>query len=259
MLRELLRDADAEVEILDIFELGRNPARIIPAVEGMLAKHQHKQLHYIGEPIWPGRSQDEIREATKHEALINLAWPGARIRLLCPYDAVELDPDVLANAERTHPRVISDGEMLHSAAYSCGAIPCDSDRRLPDPPPSAVAWAFRLEDLFNVRAVVAEHAEAAGLLTERVSDLVLAVNELATNAIRHGHGGGTLRIWRQRGRIVCQVEGGGNISDPLVGRRVPLTGVAGGVGLWTVNQVCDLVQVRTGSGGTIVRVQIRLE
>src|ERR1700693_5656930 len=93
-LRELLGGRGDQIEILDMFEFGRNPARIIPAVQTMLAKHDGELLHYVGEPIWPGRSAEEIREATKHEALINLAWPGARIRVLCPYDAAALDQAV---------------------------------------------------------------------------------------------------------------------------------------------------------------------
>src|SRR5437879_10711221 len=82
---ELLRESfnGHAVELFDMIELGRNPARIIPAVESMLATHDGRLLHYVGEPIWAGRSHEEIREATRHEALINLAWPGAHIRVLC--------------------------------------------------------------------------------------------------------------------------------------------------------------------------------
>jgi anti-sigma regulatory factor (Ser/Thr protein kinase) len=80
------------------------------------------------------------------------------------------------------------------------------------------------------------------------------VNELATNAIRHAHGGGVLRVWRVPGQVICQIEDSGHIHDPLAGRRTPALDGAGGVGLWTVNQLCDLVQVRTTDAGTMVRV-----
>src|SRR5947209_11730349 len=97
LLRERLSGLDADIDMLDMFELGRNPGRIIPAVHGLLAKHGGRLLHYVGEPIWPGRSPEEIREATRHEALINLAWPGAEIRVLCPYDTAALDDSVPAD------------------------------------------------------------------------------------------------------------------------------------------------------------------
>jgi anti-sigma regulatory factor (Ser/Thr protein kinase) len=117
---------------------------------------------------------------------------------------------------------------------------------------------FGVEDLFSARALVAEQATAAGLSKDRVADLMLAVNELAINAITHGHGG-TLRVWARPRAVVCQVEDRGHITDPLAGRRVPTPDVAGGVGLWTVNELCELVEVRTGRDGTTVRVHSALD
>jgi len=258
LLRERLEGFAQGVEMFDMVELGRNPARIIPAVETMLANHDGELLHYVGEPIWPGRSEEEIREATKHEALINLAWPGARIRVLCPYDASALHAGVLADAERTHPELIADGVHRTSTAYSGPAVPIGCDSPLSASPPDAVALEFGLEELFSVRALVSEQATAAGMGRDAVMDLVLAVNELATNAVRHGDGSGMLHVWCRPTRVVCQVEDRGQITDPLAGRRVPVPSAAGGVGLWTVNQLCDLVEVRSGDAGTTVRVHISL-
>lgn len=258
LLRQALNGYASEVEILDMFELGRNPARIIPAVERLLAKHDGAMLHYVGEPIWPGRSPAEIQEATKHEALINLAWPGAPIRVLCPYDARRLSPEVLADAERTHPTVIQRGEVRSSPVYSGSAIPLGSDRPLPGVPRAAKELAFGLGELHQTRALVAEQATAAGLRRERVEDLVLAISELATNAIRHGRGSGVLRVWTLPDRVVCQVDDGGHIRDPLAGRRLPTPDAAGGIGLWAVNQLCDLVEVRSTSNGTAVRIHATL-
>ena len=258
LLRQQLNGSADLVEILDMFELGRNPARIMPAVETMLAGHRGRLLHYIGEPIWPGRSLEEIREATKHEALINLAWPGAQIRVLCPYDAASLPSPVLADAERTHPRVIRDGEVMESCAYVGPAVPTGCDQPLSPPPAGAARLRFGLGELTGVRLLVGERARAAGLSAERAGDLVLAINELATNAIRHGDGGGTLHIWSRGERLVCQVQDTGHISDPLAGRRMPVHDVPGGLGLWTVNQLCDLVEVRTAAAGTTVRVHTTL-
>jgi anti-sigma regulatory factor (Ser/Thr protein kinase) len=242
-----------------MFELGRNPARIIPAVERMLAKHRGSRLNYVGEPIWPDRSAEEIQEATRHEALINLAWPGAPIRVLCPYDAGALAREVLADAERTHPIVIERGQERRSPAYSGAEVPVGSDQPLPDAPAEALERPFKLRDLFAVRQLVSEAATAAGMTRERGEDLVLAVSEVAANAIRHGRGSGVLRVWRRPNRLICQVEDGGHIRDPLAGRRLPGPQAAGGIGLWAVNQLCDLVEVRSSQDGTTVRVHARLD
>lgn len=253
LLRECL-DGREEMELLDMVELGRNPARIIPAVEGMLARHEGRLLHYVGEPIWPGRSRNEIREATRHEALINLAWPGAHIRVLCPYDADALEPYVLVDAERTHPHLIREGETIPSPAYGGAELPIGCDEALPGPPADATALPFGLPNLYAVRSLVRWMANQAGMSSRATHDLVLGINELATNAIRHAHGGGLLRVWSVPGEVICQVEDAGWINDPLAGHRTPALDAEGGVGLWTVNQLCDLVEVRSSDGGTTIRV-----
>lgn len=254
LLRRKLGSSAAEIEILDAFELARNPARIIPAVERLLAKHTGSSLHYVGEPIWPGRSAEEIQEVAKHEALTNLAWPGAPIRILCPYDADELPRDILADAERTHPVIIERGTPRRTASYAGGAVPAQSDQPLPPVPEEARKFVFTIDELRDARGIVDEEATAAGLDRTRVEDLMLAVSELAANAIRHGRGWGTLRVWRRSRRLICQVEDGGTIRDPLVGRRAPLPQGAGGIGLWAVNQLCDLVEVRSSDAGTKIRL-----
>jgi len=88
---------------------------------------------------------------------------------------------------------------------------------------------------------------------------MMAVNELAINAVTHGRGARTLHVWARPRAVVCQIEDRGHITDPLGGRRVPRPDVAGGVGLWTVNQLCDLVEVRTARDGTTVRVHAALD
>jgi anti-sigma regulatory factor (Ser/Thr protein kinase) len=258
LLRELF-EQHPTIEPFDMVELGRNPARIIPAVEGMLARHPGKILHYVGEPIWAGRSVEEIREATKHEALINLAWPGAHIRMLCPYDADALDPYVLCDAERTHPHLIRSGVTIPSESYTHAELPLGCDDTLTEPPADALTLPFGRENLYAVRSLVKWIAKQAGMSRGRTDDLVLGINELATNTIRHTHGGGVLSVWRVRGVVICQVDDSGHIHDPLAGRRTPPRDAEGGIGLWAVNQLCDLVEVRTGDAGTTIRVHTSVD
>ena len=255
LLRERLGE-NPDVEFLDMEEVGRNPARIIPLVATMLAKHGRRTLHWVGEPIWPGRSPAEMREATRHEALINLAWRGASIRGLCPYNASALDFRILADARSTHPWVIQDGQLRHSSSFSGPTVPSACDERLSEPPPGAEAADFEVSALGELRATIARRAAAAGLSEERTRDLVLAVNEVATNTIRHAGGAARLRLWSENDDLVCQLEDTGYIADPLAGRRVPSPDAVGGIGLWMVHQLCDLVEVRTAQGATIIRLHV---
>jgi anti-sigma regulatory factor (Ser/Thr protein kinase) len=56
--------------------------------------------------------------------------------------------------------------------------------------------------------------------------------------------------------VVCEVTDAGYFDQPLAGRRRPDADRVGGRGMWLVNQLCDLVQVRTLPEGTVVRMHL---
>jgi anti-sigma regulatory factor (Ser/Thr protein kinase) len=95
-----------------------------------------------------------------------------------------------------------------------------------------------------------------GLEQGRAEDFVVAVNEIATNSLRHGGGEGRLRFWRDGDDAVCEVSDQGRITDPLVGRARPTRTSEGGAGIFLANQFCDLVQVRSSDDGTVVRLRL---
>ncbi len=114
---------------------------------------------------------------------------------------------------------------------------------------------FELDDLPAVRSLAGHHGTVGGLSQQRTADLVLAVNEVATNAIKHAGAAGLVRLWTTATEVVCQLEDPGHIADPLAGRYLPTLSVDGGLGLWMVNQLCDLAQARTDAKtGTVIRL-----
>jgi anti-sigma regulatory factor (Ser/Thr protein kinase) len=257
LVRRELGDDSAQVTLVDMTELGRNPARIIPAVLTYASQQRGRHIYCIGEPIWPGRRAAEMQEATRHEALINLAFRDGQVTFVCPYDSAGLPGSVIADAASTHPAVIKGSEETASARYlRPPKLPPRCNRALPRPPARAEALGYR-DDLRSVRGFVASKAKCAGLTPGRIPDLVLAISELAANTLRHTSGRGTVQVWRTREEIICQVADAGQIADPLARYRAP-SDELGGNGLWLVNQVCDLVQARTGPAGTTTRLHMRL-
>jgi anti-sigma regulatory factor (Ser/Thr protein kinase) len=121
----------------------------------------------------------------------------------------------------------------------------------------AVEMRFTAQELRNVRRFVSSYAESS-LGKARTEDLVLAVNELATNSVRHGGGVGTLRIWTESDALVCEIRDTGNIADPQAGLTPPTPDQPSGRGLWVVRQLVDLMRIRSAPTGTVVRVQMRL-
>ena len=261
LLRSALGGDADRVAFADMAEVGANPARIIPAWRDFVANFDGGgYARGIGEPVWVQRTPAELAECQRHETLLNLAFAGVPAWwLLCPYDTSTLGPEVLAEARRSHPFVSQGGAAALSADYrglDQAAEPFAAP--LPDPPGRPPELGFGPGSLARLRALVAQHGAAAGLGPARTADLVLAVDEVATNSLRHGGGRGTLRIWREPGAVVCEVRDAGRIEDPMVGRERPALDRDGGRGLWMVNQLCDLVQLRTFPAGAVVRLHLYL-
>jgi anti-sigma regulatory factor (Ser/Thr protein kinase) len=242
------------LDVADMNELGRNPARITLALGSFAGQHAGQRIRIVTEPVWPGRTDAETAEVMRHEALVQRAV-GAPAAVLCPYDASRLSPALIEGACRTHPEIIEGGHRRPSSGYQAGPGP-PSEAELPAPPATAEFIAYRSR-LHPVRALVDRFAERAGLPAERRADLILAVSEITANTLAHTPGGGTAHIWTSGREIICQVHDGGWITDPMAGRQRPPPD-SDGQGLWVVNHICDLVERRSGPAGTTTRMHFRL-
>jgi anti-sigma regulatory factor (Ser/Thr protein kinase) len=257
-LADHLGPSGTSVLFADMTTLGRNPGRIIPAIRSFADSHPGKSLRYVGEPMWPSRSVAETAEAVRHEALLNVAFDEQPICILCPYDVAALGPAVVARAEQTHPLLLREGRMEPSPAFAGRTGPGDGAGPLPDPPDGTPVLTYR-NNPAEARSFVRERAAAAGLSEPRLTDLVIAVGELAANTLRHTHGSGSLRLWSTGAEVICEVRDNGFIADSLAGRRFPPVDAGSGHGLWVVHQVCDLVEMRTTTIGTTFRLHMSLD
>ncbi|MFI1970655.1 anti-sigma regulatory factor [Streptomyces cinnamoneus] len=259
LLRGELGEDGAPVRFIDMQQAGRNPGRIIPRVLRAFADaHPGAHVRIIGEPVWFGRSAEEYPACVQHEALINHAFTGRRVTIVCPYDTARLAPQVLVDARATHPVVVADGEHLPSGSYAPDHVIASYNQPLSRPSGVPVfSFSFDAALLPDARHFVIEHAVALGLGDGRRDDLTLAVAELTTNSVVHGGGTGVIRIWAEDEHLVWQVEDGGHIGDPLAGRCPPPPDRPGGRGLLLVHYVSDLVRTHTRPGGTTTRCYLR--
>jgi anti-sigma regulatory factor (Ser/Thr protein kinase) len=256
-LRGVLGGRGHDVAFADMTALGRNPARIIPAVRTFMDQHPGQRIRCVDEPAWPGRSVEEAREITRHEALVNQAFTGTAATVLCPYDSRQLAPSMINEAGGTHPYLLAEGHGQPNRTYRGPVVPPSCESPLPPPPATAETHEY-YSDLRQLRQWVTGQASAAGLSPDRVADLVIAASELAANTLRHTPAAGTARIWHTDDEILYQVDDQGEITDPLAGFR-PGARDGHGHGLWVVNQVCDLTEIRSGPGGTTIRVRMSLK
>ena len=257
-LRQDLGEGSSGVRFADMAELGRNPARIISAFIAFAAEHGGRPVCCLSEPVWPSRSAAEVREAARNEALVNVALAVLPATELGPYNGGALRPYVIAGARRTHPAIVRDGTLRESPGYPGSELRRPTwDRPLPLPPRRAESFSYD-SDLRALREFITVHASRSGLDADRTTDLVLSVSEVAANTLRHTRQPGRVRAWRTRDEFLCQVTDSGQINDPLAGLRPPSASQLGGQGLWVVNKVCDLVELRTGPDGTTIRLHMRL-
>jgi anti-sigma regulatory factor (Ser/Thr protein kinase) len=261
MLRIALGDEAGAVMFADMAGVGGNPARIIPAWEDFVSRHgaSGRRLRGIGEPIWKDRSPSELVECQRHESLLNTAFAHGRPwTLLCPYDTANLDHRVIAEARQSHEFVIEGGKVERSDLFrGVEASGAPFDAELAEPTTGVWRLSFAADDLVAVRGLVSRHALTAGLPTSRAAELVSATNEVATNSILHGGGGGHLRLWQEPSSLVCEIRDSGHFNEPLVDRRRPPADLSAPRGLWLANQLCDLVQIRNLADGTVVRLHMR--
>jgi anti-sigma regulatory factor (Ser/Thr protein kinase) len=117
-------------------------------------------------------------------------------------------------------------------------------------PPPVLDQEFDSGTLYRLRAAVHAHADQAGLSENRAGEVVLAVHELAANAVAHGAGHGRLRMWDLGDALRCEVVDGGPARTSDSPETVDPWPAADGHGLWLVRQVADHLDLRSGSRGT---------
>ncbi|MBU2670851.1 ATP-binding protein [Actinoplanes bogorensis] len=122
-----------------------------------------------------------------------------------------------------------------------------------------LSQTFDRDAITTLRHSVTSCAGAAGLSGDRLADFVVAVNELLTNAVRHGGGLGRVVMWAAEGAVVCEVSDSGaglTATRPEPATR-PAADQPGGWGLWLAEELTDTFELITGDAGTTVRVSSR--
>lgn len=110
-----------------------------------------------------------------------------------------------------------------------------------------------------LRSRLREAAQSAGMASEQVEDLVLAVGEAATNAIKHAVGG-RCAVYLGSDRVSARVSdrGGGIHPDDIPAtllQRGFSTKVSLGMGYALILELVDSVWLATDVGGTVIQLE----
>ncbi|GEL20710.1 anti-sigma factor RsbA family regulatory protein [Pseudonocardia asaccharolytica] len=193
---------------------------------------------------------------TEFDAAANIALGDLPVSLLCFYPELPLHLEILDGARRNHPLLLVDGEFRHNPAHR---LPREVLEATPTPAPALlgppdVQLTYTAWQLREVRTAVANLLTGTSFTPARIEDIVLAINEIATNAVEHGTREAQLSLWLSADGLVCEVHDGGTLADPLPGLRAPRPTDPRGRGMWIARQLCDLLHVWQDRAGTHVRL-----
>jgi anti-sigma regulatory factor (Ser/Thr protein kinase) len=222
----------------------------------------HPRVRVVGETDF-GPTAREWLEWQRYEAVINRALRPQPLWGLCVYDARRLPDQVLEAGLHTHPHLVDEHGRRPNPDY---VDPAGYLRSLPVPvePLEATEPLLQVDDVsdfIGLRHAVGERLARLGGDPDRVEDLHLAIDEMSSNAVRHGGPPVRLRLWASADRVVCRIsDRGAGMDDPFAGYG-PAHGTdlsRGGMGLWLARQLCDNVDVIDAGTGLTVRLATAL-
>ena len=249
---------------------GNGPAAAITAVRRLGERHRTAPQTVVSVVLEPFGSPDPDtwREWQRYDAVLDHQLEEAEqlgaepLQVLCLVDTGRVPAPLVDAARATHPLLQVDGRAAPNpdhvdAAEYLASLPVPVEP-LEDTQPLVRADAVR--DLRGLRRDLAARAADASLppgSEPALEDFLLAVDEMTTNALRHGRPPVDLRLWAGEKRLVCTVtDRGAGLQDPFIGYG-PAHGddlSLGGMGLWLARQLCDHVDITVTDDGVRVRL-----
>ena len=121
LLREHLGEDARSVEFVDASDLYSTPIAALQAYKTFSEAKLDRGAPWVrilGEPVWTGRSDIEVRLWTRYESLFNLVFAGTPLSVVCPYDERSVAPEIVRQAQLTHPNTVDDRGMSPCPGYT---------------------------------------------------------------------------------------------------------------------------------------------
>ncbi|OBI33375.1 sensor histidine kinase [Mycobacterium sp. E2238] len=259
LLHDALGESSADVQMVDVTEVARNPSRLMAMEGAFVDDHPDRRVRIVSQIAWPGRTEEELVACVEHEALVNGAMDGYQVTGLCLYDGSRLGDDVLADARATHPLLWRGDALQRSADYAPDDALQRCNRPLPGNPGAVTYVVKKSSDLSPARSFATNYAGWIGLSQDGIEDLQLVATELASNSLMYTEGACQLAFWRDDDYLVCEARDTGCFEDPLVGRMDPGPCGPASRGLYLVNAISDLVRTHTTASGTTIQAYLRVD
>jgi anti-sigma regulatory factor (Ser/Thr protein kinase) len=261
-LAPIRRELHESAEGVDFADAGEWYSTQANALTRYLQYAAHKMangarlVRVLGEPLTGAASAVKVKRWQTYEALCNHLFAESRVVMICAYD-VRLSTSREAAPEQLHPAIVNSGVMQPNERY-VGSGASRMGRTPDGPPPQVPSLPFDLRRLEFVRERLRASTEQARLDPVRAYEFVCAVSEAASNAVEHGPGHGTVRVWETEDELVCEVRSEAPARvDPRAGFARPDPFAEHGRGFWCMRQLCDWVDVLPETDALVVRLYQR--
>jgi anti-sigma regulatory factor (Ser/Thr protein kinase) len=242
LVREGL-DGDArEVSFVDNGSTYTRPARTLAAYYRLLndVTRDRRAARLVAEVDY-GPTPAEWEQWAAYEAIFNVANAHLPAWVVCTYNGSTLPDRMRESVWQSHPEVAAQ-DLQHSEQFE---DPATMVRALtPDPRPLPGLRSIPPgDDLEGFRERLSCALDEEGVAGSKALDMLVAANEVASNALRHGGELVELRVGRDEGRFVCEVsDSGSGFDDPLAGYIPPRDERQSGPGLWVARQLARRVE-----------------
>jgi anti-sigma regulatory factor (Ser/Thr protein kinase) len=255
LMREALGPDAGQVTFVDVSSAYTRPAHTLAAYHRVYAAQLRRtpRVRAVAD-VQFGPDPGEWDLWTGYEAVFNRCFAHLPVWVLCSYNANGTPDPIIDGVWRTHPEVVDRTDWTTSRRFEAP----ERLLRAITPAPAALPQLRSLRCAprpERIRECLAPELLAAGLSEARTLDALLAISEIANNAIQHGGGITDLATGIVDGRFVCQItDRGAGFDDPAAGYLAP--GGGAGNGLWVVRQLTWRLEFLHGAGGFTARIWV---
>jgi anti-sigma regulatory factor (Ser/Thr protein kinase) len=205
---------------------------------------------------------DRLAAYLRLEAVSTEAFRPFGYTWACMYDRRQHPPDMLAAVDQVHPQLITDDVgLLPSASHIDPIAYLESHPGPVSPAPEPAELDIELTgpaDLPALRHRLRMHNKGIGMGRDEVDLLLIAVSEVATNALQHGRAPCRIRAWNGDRVLHVRVDDHGHSPGlAAAGYWRPASPTNDRMGLWVARQLADVVHTQTSTDGTTVELQFR--
>ena len=193
------RDCPADVRMVDITEVARNPSRFMAMESAFIDEYPDRRVRIVSQLAWPGRTDEEFSPAwnTRHWSTRLWTLPA---RPACASTTRAGSTAMCWRMRARHTRCCGNTVLPHrSADYAPDDVLARCNQPLAAGPGAVTYTVRKTADLRSARSFAVDYAGWIGLSQDSIEDLQLVATELATNSLMYTWGVCRLAFWQDDG------------------------------------------------------------